>query len=108
MLSKAKQALEFGHQRRMLLLCRPSNELLLDVRLDGALDLDFEEVEFVAVLDVLEPLVFEDGLRGWSARWCEIACIWLRAAPKWCIQHHCEKTESCPRLILAYSKYHTL
>ena len=33
MLSKAKQALEFWHQRRVLFLCRRSSELLLDIRL---------------------------------------------------------------------------
>ena len=61
---ETEKTFELGHWQRVLFFCRPSNELLLDVRLDGALDLDFEEVEFVAVLDVLEPLIFEDGLQG--------------------------------------------
>ena len=62
MLRKAKQALEFGHQRRVLFLCRLGDKLLLDVRLDSSLHLDFEEVKFVAVLDVLNEPIFEDGL----------------------------------------------
>ena len=63
MLSKAEKTFKLGYRQRVLLPRRLGNELLLDVRLDGLLDLGFEKVKFVALLNALEPSAFEDGLK---------------------------------------------
>lgn len=62
MLGETEQGLELGHWQQVLLLRCLGNELLLDVCLDGVLDLHFEKVKFITVYNALEPLVFENGL----------------------------------------------